>query len=280
LPDLFVFLFVFLILTCFSVLIQLNQELAKMHIIVCIKRVPSTETKVRVGKDGKTLDPSGVEYLLNPYDEFAVEEALRVKEKKGEGEVTVVCLGPGEATKELRTALAMGADKAVHLKDEIPDRDAWSTAKILADYLKTVENKDLIFFGRQGIDFDQTQVGQRVATLLGWSCVTAAIKLEVQEDKIIAEREIEGGREVVEAKLPAVITAQKGLNEPRYASLKGIMQAKRKPLEEAQYNDPGKAIIIDKMELPPERPPGKILGEGVEAVPLLLEKLKNEAKII
>ena len=251
-----------------------------MHIIVCIKRVPSTETRVRVGQDGKTLDPSGVEYLLNPYDEYAIEEALRTRERVGEAEVTAVCLGTPEATKELRTALAMGVDKAVLLKDSIPDRDAWSTAKILADYLKTVEKKDIIFFGKQGVDYDQTQVGQRVATLLGWSCVSSVVKLELQEGKIVAEREIEGGREVVEARLPAVITAQKGLNEPRYASLKGIMQAKRKPLEEGEYQDPGKAIIIEKMSLPPSRPPGQIVGEGVEAVPVLIEKLRNEAKLI
>lgn len=249
-----------------------------MRIVVCIKRVPSTETRVVVAPDGKTLDPGNVEYVLNPYDEIAVEEALKLVEANG-GEVELVCLGPGNGQKEIRTGLAMGANAAVHLKDEARGRDGWSTARILAEHLQQ-KPADLILFGRTAVDYDQGQVGPRVATLLGLGCVTCASTLRLEGGRLRIEREIEGGREVVETALPAVVTAQKGLNEPRYPSLKGIMQAKKKPLEERACSDPGPGLEVLSMALPPKRPEGQILGEGPEAVRLLLDKLRNEAKIL
>jgi electron transfer flavoprotein beta subunit len=248
-----------------------------MDIIVCIKRVAATDSKVRPGADGKSLDPQGVEFVLNPYDEYAVEEALKTREAKG-GKVTVLCLGPGDAQKEIRTCLAMGADEGIHLKDQSTTRDAHSTATILANRIKTMKC-DLLLFGRQAVDGDNSQVGQRVATLLGLGCVHEVTKLTLGEGRLTAERDIEGAKEVVECTLPAVITTQKGLNEPRYANLKGIMAAKKKPLVEETFADVPNGIVIDAMTPPPPRPPGRILGQGKDAVPALIAALKSEVKI-
>jgi len=199
-----------------------------MKIAVCINHVPDTETKIKVGADNINIDKTGVNYMLSPYDEFAVEEALRIKEKLT-GDVTVLSLG-GDAHKEtLRKALAMGVEKAVLLKDE-SIRDSYGVAKALAEELKQI-SPDVILFGKQSIDYDNAQVGTLVAEMLGLSSVAVVVKLDIQEGKVVCEREIEGGHEIVETKLPAVFLAQKGLNEPRYPSLKGIMAAKRKPIE-------------------------------------------------
>ncbi len=249
-----------------------------MNIIVCIKQTPDTETKVRIGADGKTIDPTGVNYILNPYDEFAVEEALQIKERLG-GEVTVVSLGPDRVTSAIRTALAMGADKAVHIKMDDTYLDSHAVASALASVIKDMPY-DLILMGKQAVDDDNMQVGPRLATLLDLPCVTVVTKLEVGGGKLTAEREVEGGIEVVEAPLPAVVTAQKGLNEPRYASLKGIMMAKKKPVEEKTVEVPGAKLNILKMEYPPERQAGKFFGKGVEDVPELVRRLHEEAKVI
>jgi len=249
-----------------------------VNIIVCIKQVPDTETKVKVGPDGKTIDPAGVNYILNPYDEFAVEEGLRIKEKHG-GEVTVVSLGPDRVTSAIRTALAMGADKGVHIKLDDTYLDSHAVASVLADTLKELPY-DIILMGKQAVDDDNLQVGPRVATLLGIPCVTVVTKLEIGDGKLVAEREVEGGTEVIEASLPAVVTAQKGLNEPRYASVKGIMMAKKKPIEEKTVDAPETQLEIVKMDYPPERQAGKFIGKGVDDVPELVRRLHEEAKVI
>lgn len=248
-----------------------------MNIVVCVKRVPATDTQIRVGPDGRSIDPAGVEYVLNPYDEFAVEEALRTKEKVQDATVTVVTLGSSAAQKELRTCLAMGADRAVLLKSE-EDHDAYSTAEILARYLRG-RNPDLVFTGKQAVDSDNNQTAQRIATLLGIGCVTEAVAFELEDGAFTVQRDVEGGREVVRGSLPAVISAQKGLNEPRYASLKGIMAAKKKPLEEVEAEKVEPATTVVSLTLPPERPPGRILGEGHDAVGALIEVLRNEVKV-
>ncbi|MCZ6602220.1 MAG: electron transfer flavoprotein subunit beta/FixA family protein [Planctomycetota bacterium] len=249
-----------------------------MKIVVCIKRVPDTETKVRVASDGKSLEKQGVNHVLNPYDEYAVEEAIRIKEKH-EGEVTVVCLGPKEAAQVIRNALAMGADKAVHLLDEEPDRDPMSVARALAEALKEMEF-DILFFGRLAVDDQSSQVGPAVAHLLDLPCVIDVGKLEIGDGKVKAYREVDAETYVVEATLPVVLTANKGLNEPRYPSLKGIMAAKKKPLEEKPSVTQPSGTKISKMEYPPERQAGKIVGKGTEAVPELVRLLHEEAKVI
>jgi electron transfer flavoprotein beta subunit len=244
-----------------------------MKIACCIKRVPDTETRVKPAADGKSLDEGGVKFILNPYDEFAVEEGLR------RGEVTVLSLGPAAAQETIRTALAMGADRGVLLQaDRIP-ADGFETAKAIAAELKD-GGWDLILFGKMAIDDYNHQVGPMVAELLGLPCVTAVAHLEIDGTKGIAEREIEGGIEVVEFPLPAVLTADKGLNEPRYPALKGIMAAKKKPLEVKPVQLGAGGIEVVAMTPPAERKDGKIVGEGPDAVPELVRLLREEAKVL
>ncbi len=248
-----------------------------MKLAVCINHVPDTATKIIVGTDGKTIDKSGVTYVISPYDEFAIEEGLRLREKNG-GDVTVVSLGSVTHKETLRKALAMGVDKAVLLKDE-GARDSFAVARALADYLKEL-SPDVIFFGKQSVDYDDSAVGVMVAEMLGLPSVTVVVKLDVADGKAIAEREVEGGREVVETRLPAVFTAQKGLNEPRYPSLKGIMAAKSKPIEERPASPVETKVEVLHMQKPPARPSGRIVGTDVSAVPELVRLLHEEAKVI
>ncbi|MFH1232001.1 MAG: electron transfer flavoprotein subunit beta/FixA family protein [Planctomycetota bacterium] len=251
-----------------------------MNIIVCIKRVPSTETNVRVGSDGKSLEQSGVEYILSPFDEIALEEGLRIKEKLGKGEVVAITVGPTEASTTLRTCLAMGADKAIHIKDnDAYKRDSFSIASALASVIKTIPY-DLVLCGKQAVDDDNSQTGAMLARLLNVPFVSLITKLEMAEQKVTVHREIGSGYEVLEVGLPAVLTAQKGLNEPRYPSLKGIMGAKKKPLEEKSVTLESLSIETIKMEYPPSRPAGRVVGKGVEVVPELVKLLREEAKVI
>ncbi len=247
--------------------------------VVCIKQVADTETRVKVGSDGKTLDPAGVSWILNPYDEFALEQALQIKEKLGAGEVVVMSLGGARVLTTLRNALAMGADRAVHLKTDVPQPDPLAVARALAGELKAMRPQ-LIWLGKQAVDDDQAQAGPMVAELLGHPCVSVVARMELEGSKATVEREIEGGREVVEVSLPAVFTADKGLNEPRYASLKGIMAAKKKPIEEktAALGEP--ALEIVAMAMPKARAAGRVVGSGAGAVAELVRLLREEAKVI
>jgi len=250
-----------------------------MKIAVCIKRVPDSETRVKIASNGKSLDEAGVKFVLNPYDEFAVEEALQRKEKAGTGEVAVFCLGPAAAQETIRTALAMGADRGVLLQTDAVPADGFVTAQALAAELK-LGSWDLILFGKMAIDDYNQQVGPMVAELLGLPCVTTVAHLEMDGAKGVAEREIEGGIEVVEFPLPAVLTADKGLNEPRYPALKGIMAAKKKPLEVKPVQLGAGGIDVVALTPPPERKEGKIVGEGPGAVPELVRLLREEAKVL
>jgi electron transfer flavoprotein beta subunit len=250
-----------------------------MRIAVCIKRVPDSETRVKIASDGKSLDEAGVKFILNPYDEFAVEEALQRKEKAGAGEVVVIALGPAVAQETIRTALAMGADRGILLQaDRIP-LDGLEVAKALAAELKGA-GFDLILCGKMAIDDYNHQVGPMVAELLDLPCVTTVAHLEIEDGKGVAEREIEGGVEVVEFQLPAVLTTDKGLNEPRYPALKGIMAAKKKPLEVKAVSLGSGWLEILALTPPPERKEGKIVGEGAAAVPELVRLLREEAKVL
>ena len=249
-----------------------------MKIYVCIKRVPDTAARIKVAGDGKSVDPAGLKYVISPYDEFAVEAALRVKEKAGAGEVVAVTVGPAAAAEQLRAALAMGADRAILLKADT-GWDALETARALAAELKSA-GADLILFGMRAVDTDQQQVGPMVAELMDLPCITVAAEVDVEGGSVVCHREVEGGLEVLEAALPAVVTTTKGPHEPRYASLKGIMAAKKKPLEEKDAQVGAGRIRLEKLALPPDRKEGRIVGQGAEAVAELVRLLREEAKVI
>ena len=249
-----------------------------MNIAVCVKQVPDTETKVKITGDKKWIEEGEINFILNPYDEFAVEEGLKLVEANG-GEITIISLGPDRVISTIRSALAMGATKAIHIKAENTPKDPMVTAEALAQVLRE-GNYDLILLGKQAIDDDHQQIGPILSEKLGIPAANVVTKLEVRGEKIIAERQIEGGFEKIECSLPAIVTAQRGLNEPRYASLKGIMAAKKIQIEEKSVTLPEDNIEVLEVNYPPEKPPGKIVGEGADAVPELIRLLKEEAKVI
>jgi len=256
-----------------------------VNIIACVKQVPDTETQIKVKPDGSGIDETGIKWVMNPYDEFGVEEALRLKEKQG-GEVTIVSLGPARALESIRTALAMGADKGIHINDPAFDgADAYTIAAAMAAAIKAVPY-DLIFCGQRAIDDDSGQVGAILADLLDIPQVTVVTKVEVDGNSVKAIRPVEGAQLLIESSLPCVITAQKGLNEPRYASLPGIMKAKKKPVDVKDAASLGVAINVKarvvKTIPPPARPPGKIIcGEdATEKAKELTRLLREEAKVI
>jgi len=264
-----------------------------VNIIVCLKQVPDTESQIKIGSDGRSIMTDDIKWIMNPYDEFGVEEALRLKEKHG-GEVTVVGLGPKRVTESLRTALAMGADKGVLVSDEALDgSDSLANAKAIAEAVKDLDY-DLIFTGQRGVDDDLGLVGATIAELLGIPQLSLIVKVEVAEDgkSVKVERPIEGETLIIKSTLPALITAQKGLNEPRYASLPGIMKAKKKPLEEktladlgldsAEFGEGTRKLKILELTPPPERAEGKIVeGETPQEKAAELAKLLHEeAKVI
>lgn len=250
-----------------------------MKLAVCVKRVPDSEARIKIGSDGASIDPTGVKFVLNPYDEYAVEEALKLKEAAGSGEVVVVSVGPDAAQETIRTALAMGADRGVLLKADTLPIDPRPVAKVLAAELRD-GGFDLVLFGKMAIDDSSHAVGIMVAEMLGVPGVGAVAHLEIANGTGKAEREIEGGVEVVQFSLPAVVTADKGMNEPRYPALRGIMMAKKKPLEvkDAALDTGGVEVVA--LAYPPERTAGRIVGEGADAVPALIDALKNEAKVL
>jgi electron transfer flavoprotein beta subunit len=255
-----------------------------MNIAVCIKQVPATDARIRISSNSKSIDYSDITLILNPYDEIAVEEALRTKEKF-QGETTCISIGPEQAIDAIRTALAMGIDKAIHIKsNEVVGYDTFFVAYILAEVLKK-NSYDIIFFGKQAVDDDNASVGIEVAQMLSLPYVSAITKLEIDIDRKIAKvaKEIEGGTQIIECPLPAIFTCQKGLNEPRYPSLPGIMKAKNKPLEvieASQFSIPPK-VVVENMKLPPAKKQGKIIsGEVNECVNELIKYLKEEIKII
>jgi electron transfer flavoprotein beta subunit len=258
-----------------------------MKIVVCVKYVPDTAIKIKIASNGKEVELSDVTFIVNPYDEFALEEALKIKEKSG-GEVVVVGAGGEAATAGLRTCLAMGADSAILVQDpSLEKADSFITGTVLARVCLNI-NPDLILFGKHAIGVDNGQVPSVVAEQLDLPQVSVVTKIDILDTKFRAERDIEGAQEIVEGSLPAVITAQKGLNTPRYASLKGIMAAKKKQIAVQTLaslgltaDDLKPRLSVEQITLPPSRPPGKILkGEVAEVVPQLVKLLHEEAKII
>ncbi|MEH7504300.1 electron transfer flavoprotein subunit beta/FixA family protein [Neobacillus drentensis] len=257
-----------------------------MNIYVLLKRTFDTEEKITIS--GGKINEDGAEFIINPYDEYAIEEAIQVRDAKG-GEVTVITVGTDESEKQLRTALAMGADKAVliNTEDDVENGDQFTTAKILAEYLKD-KDADLIIGGNVAIDGGTGQVGPRVAELLNIPYVTTITKLEIEGTNVTVTRDVEGDSEVIETSLPLLVTAQQGLNEPRYPSLPGIMKAKKKPLEELELDDldleeedvEAKTKTIE-IYLPPKKEAGRVLaGDLNDQVKELVHLLHSESKVI
>ena len=260
-----------------------------MNLFVFVKRVPDTESKIKINHETNSINEEGLNFVLSPYDEYAVEEALRIKEAKG-GQVTIFTVGAKEAQTILKKCLAMGADEAVLIKDDAGETfDALRTAKIIDRVLKTkYTDYDLLLFGKQSVGADSAQVPSMVAAMLDLPQVNVVTKLDIEGNAGTAHREIEGAREKVTFALPAVISAQKGLNEPRYETLKGIMAAKRKEipvvtLEELNFQPDELAAQLEltKMESPPVREAGKIVkDEPGEAAKKMVEFLRQDAKVI
>ncbi len=256
-----------------------------MKIFVCIKQVPDTETKIKIAADGKSIDTTGVKWILCPYDEFAVEEAIRFKEKNAGATVTVVTAGPDRAVEALRTALAMGCDEAIHVAT--PEfADSYLVAKSLARAIEKNGPAHLIFTGKQAIDDDAAQVHQAMAEFLNLPAVTVVLRAQYGST-LQLEREIEGGAiEKYEVAAPAVIAAQKGMNEPRYASLPNIMKAKKKEIKKLALGDLDLAdsqmkLGYSAMALPPERGSCRMIaGDAAAAAQELVKILHNEMKVI
>ncbi|WP_391202349.1 electron transfer flavoprotein subunit beta/FixA family protein [Psychrobacillus sp. L4] len=257
-----------------------------MNIFVLVKRTFDTEEKIVVS--GGKIQEDGAEFIINPYDEYAIEEAIQVRDAQG-GEVTVLTLGGEDAEKQLRTALAMGADKAVliNTEDDLEEVDQFTAARIISEYLKD-KDADLILAGNVAIDGGSGQVGPRVAELLGINYVTTITNLEIDGSTVTIKRDVEGDTEILETSLPLLVTAQQGLNEPRYPSLPGIMKAKKKPLEEVELDDldmdqddvEAKTETIE-IYLPPKKEAGKVLdGDLADQVKELVHLLHSEAKVI
>jgi electron transfer flavoprotein beta subunit len=262
-----------------------------MNSIVCLKEVPDTETRIEV-REGHIVE-EGIQYVVNPYDEFALEEALKWQEELG-GQVTLLSLGPERARESILKGLAMGADQVYQLADDaFLGGDAYATAKALAAAIRSLGDYDIIFCGKQAVDADNHAVGVMLAELLDLPHVSVISKLEISAEANTgrAERDIEGGKEVVEFSLPAVVTAQKGLNEPRYPSFRGIRQARSKPftlwtvadvgLEAVEVGASGAKLEILEVTPPPDRPPGRIIGgEPAQAAKEVARLLREEAKVI
>ena len=259
-----------------------------MNSIVCITHVPDTETRIKIAADGRRIDEAGIKFIVSPYDEYALEAAIRLKEAKG-GDVTVLAFGPDRAAQGLREALARGATKALHVKGESNEADSLGIAMVLAAAIKTLPH-DVVFFGKQGVGTDNALVGPMVAELLGYPQVNVVTHLELGDGKLTAHREIEGAEEVIEASTPAVITAQTGLNEPRYASLKGIMAAKKIAIDTKSPSDLGlndadiykQRVVFVSLELPKEKSGGRKIdgADPAAAAKEIVRYMKEEAKAL
>jgi electron transfer flavoprotein beta subunit len=250
-----------------------------LKIAVCLKRVPEMELRFSIAADRKSLEQGGLKYEISDFDGYALEVGLQLVERAGAGEVVVLCLGPDGVQETLRKALAMGAARAVQLRaDEVPF-DGFAIAAALAAELKAGEY-DLILFGRMATDTASGTVGPMTAQLLDLPCVTAVSHLELADGRGTARRDLEGATETLQFPLPAVLTIDEGIARPRLATLKGIMAAKKKPLDVRPAQLGKVNLTVETMALPPERAGGRIIGEGPDAVPELVRLLRTEAKVL
>jgi electron transfer flavoprotein beta subunit len=249
-----------------------------MKVLVPVKRVVDKDVKIRVKQDGTGVELANVKMSMNPFDEIAVEEAIRLKEAGKATEIVAVSIGPQQATETIRTALAMGADRGILVKVDHPV-EPLAVAKILKA-IAEAEKPGLVILGKQAIDDDANQTGQMLAALLGWSQATFASKVEIDGEKAKVTREVDGGLQVVEVKLPAIVTTDLRLNQPRYASLPNIMKAKKKPLDEKTAADFGADVAPRLKVVKTEEPGGRKAGVKVKSVQELVDKLRNEAGVL
>ena len=249
-----------------------------MKVLVAVKRVIDANVKPRVKADGSGVELANVKMAMNPFDEIAVEEAIRLKEAGKAEEIIAVSIGPAQAAETIRTALAMGADRGILVKVD-GTVEPLSVAKILKGVVEA-EKPGLVILGKQAIDDDANQTGQMLAALLGWSQATFASKVEIDGDKAKVTREVDGGLQVVEVKMPAIVTTDLRLNQPRYASLPNIMKAKKKPLDEKSPADFGADVTPRLKVVKTEEPGGRKAGVKVGSVAELVDKLKNEAGVL
>ncbi|RWD49583.1 MAG: electron transfer flavoprotein subunit beta/FixA family protein [Mesorhizobium sp.] len=249
-----------------------------MKVLVAVKRVVDANVKVRVRADGSAVELANVKMAMNPFDEISVEEAIRLKEAGKAEEIVVVSIGPGQAQETLRTALAMGADRAILVKTD-EQTEPLGVAKVLKGVVEA-EQPGLVILGKQAIDDDANQTGQMLSALLGWSQGTFASKIEIAGDKAKVTREVDGGLQTVELKMPAIVTTDLRLNQPRYASLPNIMKAKKKPLDEKTPADFGADVKPRLTILKTEEPGGRKAGVKVKSVAELVDKLRNEAGVL
>lgn len=250
-----------------------------MKIAVCIKRTPDSESRFKIAASSTAIDETGLKFDIDDFASYAVEVALQLNEKQGPGETVVFAVGPDSVQETLRKAMSMGVDRAVHLKTDAVPYDGIAVAKALAAELKG-GGFDLVLFGKHAFDTSSGVVGPATAEFMGIPCVVAATKLDIANGRGTARRELEGAAEMVEFPLPAAVTIDEGIARPRYPSLKNIMAAKKKPLETKPAQLGPTRVTVKTMELPPERPAGRIIGEGVAAVPELIRLLQTEAKVI
>ena len=250
-----------------------------MKIAVCIKRVPDQDVRFKIAPGGNAVDETGLKYDMSDFDGYAAEVAIQLTEKANAGEVTVISLGPDAVQETLRKALSMGAHRAVQLKLDAPVHDGFAIATALAAELKA-GGYDLVLTGRMAVDTQNRSVGAQLAELLGVAYIGAISKLEVEGGVVKARRELEGAYELVECPLPAVLSIDEGIARARYPSLKGIMAAKKKPMEVRPAQLGAVRYALDAVDLPPERAGGRIVGEGPDAVPELVRLLKEEAKVL
>jgi len=250
-----------------------------VKIAVCIKRTPDSESRFRIASSTTSIDETGLKFDMDDFAGYAVEVALQLNEKQGPGETVIIAVGPDAVQETLRKAMSMGADRAIQLKTDAVPYDGIAIAKALAAEL-AAGKYDLVLFGKHAFDTSAGVVGTATAELLGIPCVTAASALEISGDRGTARRELEGAAERVEFPLPAAVTIDEGIARPRYPSLKNIMAAKKKPLEVKPAQVGPVRVTVKKMELPPDRPPGRIIGEGVAAVPELIRLLQTEARVL
>ena len=250
-----------------------------MKIAVCIKRTPDSESRLKIAASTTAIDEAGLKFDIDDFASYAVEVALQLNEKQGPGETVVFAVGPDSVQETLRKAMSMGADRAVQLKTDAMPYDGIAIAKALATELKD-GGYDLVLFGKHAFDTSAGVVGTATAELLGIPAVTAATKLDIANGRGTARRELEGASETVEFPLPAAVTIDEGIARPRYPSLKGIMAAKKKPLETKPAQLGPVRVTVKSLALPPERPAGRIIGEGTAAIPELIRLLQTEAKVL